>query len=162
MSIGNSIVLMSGGIDSSASAVAVRKEGYETSGLFVDYGQPAACSEWRAVQDVADHFDLEVQKVELGFRLASESGEFFGRNALLVLTAAGITESRPPMIALGIHALSEYYDTQPLLPAANTTDPGRLFRWFRNSNRSVLGLPEGRGDCVCQGQRRALGHDLQL
>ena len=114
MSIGNSIVLMSGGIDSSASAVAVRKEGYETSGLFVDYGQPAACSEWRAVQAVANHFDLEVKRVELGFRLASQPGEFFGRNALLVLTAAGITESRPLMIALGIHALSEYYDTQPL------------------------------------------------
>ena len=114
MSTGKSIVLMSGGIDSSASAVAVRKEGYETSGLFVDYGQPAARSEWRAVQDVANHLDLEVKKVELGFRLASQSGEFFGRNALLVLTAAGITESRPLMIALGIHALSEYYDAQPL------------------------------------------------
>ena len=114
MSKGKSIVLMSGGIDSSASAVAVRKEGYETSGLFVDYGQPAARSEWRALQDVANHLDLEVKKVELGFRLASQSGEFFGRNALLVLTAAGITQSRPLTIALGIHALSEYYDTQPL------------------------------------------------
>ena len=114
MSTGKSIVLMSGGIDSSASAVAVRKEGYETLGLFVDYGQRAARSEWRALQDVANHLDLEVKKVELGFRLASQSGEFFGRNALLVLTAAGITESRPLMIALGIHALSEYYDTQPL------------------------------------------------
>ena len=114
MSTGKSIVLMSGGIDSSVSAIAVRKEGYETSGLFVDYGQPAARSEWRALQDVAKHLDLDVKKVELGFRLASQSGEFFGRNALLVLTAAGITQSRPLTIALGIHALSEYYDTQPL------------------------------------------------
>ena len=102
MSMGKSIVLMRGGIDSSASAVAFRKDGYETSGLFVDYGQPAACSEWRAVQVVANHFDLEVKKVELGFRLVSESGEFFGPNALLVLTAAGITESRHLMITLEI------------------------------------------------------------
>ena len=68
----------------------------------MDYGQPAACSEWRAVQAVASHFDLEVKRVELGFRLASQSGEFFGRNALLVLTAAGITESRPLIWTLRI------------------------------------------------------------
>ena len=49
MSIVKSIVLMSGWIDSSSSAVAVHTEGYETSGLFVDYGQPAARSEWHAV-----------------------------------------------------------------------------------------------------------------
>ena len=48
MTIGRSVVLMSGGIDSSATALAILTEGYETSGLFVDYGQPAARSEWRA------------------------------------------------------------------------------------------------------------------
>ena len=41
-------------------------------------------------------------------------GEFFARNALLILTAAGITEARPLQIALGVHALSQYYDTTPL------------------------------------------------
>lgn len=61
----------------------------------MDYGQPADRSEWRAVQDVANRLDLEVKKVELGFRLGSQSGKFFGRNALLVLTSAGKTESRP-------------------------------------------------------------------
>ena len=114
MNIGNCIVLMSGGIDSSATVAAVLSQGRGTSGLFVDYGQPAACSEWRAARDVANHFGIKVKCVDLGFRLGSESGEFFGRNALLILTAAGIAEGRPLMIALGIHALSEYYDTQPL------------------------------------------------
>ncbi len=109
-----SIVLMSGGIDSSAVVAAVRGEGSDMSGLFVDYGQPAAGSEWRAVQQVARHFGIEAKKVELGFPLGSESGEYFGRNALLVLIAAGITEVRPLTVALGIHALSEYYDTHPL------------------------------------------------
>ena len=45
---------MSGGIDSSATALAILTEGYETSGLFVDYGQPAARSEWRAARDVTN------------------------------------------------------------------------------------------------------------
>ena len=114
MSIGKSVVLMSGGIDSTVTVAAVLSDGYETSGLFVDYGQPAACSEWDAARDVANHFGIDIERVELGFRLGSEAGEFFGRNALLILTAAGITESRPLVIALGIHVLSEYYDTQPL------------------------------------------------
>jgi 7-cyano-7-deazaguanine synthase len=114
MTTGKSVVLMSGGIDSSATALAILTEGYETSGLFVDYGQPAARSEWRAARDVANRFGIEIERIDLGFRLAAESGEFFGRNALLILTAGGTIETRPLTIALGIHALSEYYDTQPL------------------------------------------------
>ena len=45
MTTGKSVVLMSGGIDSSATALAILTEGYETSGLFVDYGQPDSL--WR-------------------------------------------------------------------------------------------------------------------
>ncbi len=106
---------MSGGIDSSATALAVLNEGHETSGLFVDYGQPAARSEWRAARDVAQRLGIEIERVDLGFHLASSGyGEFFGRNALLILAAAGRVQTRPLTVALGIHALSEYYDTQPL------------------------------------------------
>ena len=108
------VVLMSGGIDSAAVAAAYRHKGTQISGVFVDYGQPAARSEWCAARLIARHFDVDIRKVGLGFRLASQRGEFFGRNALLVLTAAGTTETRPLHIALGIHALSDYYDTSPL------------------------------------------------
>ena len=105
---------MSGGIDSSATALAILNEGYETSGLFVDYGQPAARCEWRAARDVAHRLGIGIERIDLGFSLAAESGEFFGRNALFILAAAGTVQARPLAIALGIHALSEYYDTQPL------------------------------------------------
>ena len=44
MTTGKSVVLMSGGIDSSATALAILTEGYETSGLFVDYGQTDSLS----------------------------------------------------------------------------------------------------------------------
>ena len=162
MSMGKSIVLMSGGIDSSASAVAVRKEGYETSGLFVDYGQPAARSEWRAVQAVASHFDLEVKRVELGFRLASESGEFFGRNALLVLTAAGITESRPLMIALGIHALSEYYDTQPIFLRQMQRILDGYFAGSVVLTAPFLACPKAEVIAFARGKWSSLEIDLQL
>ena len=108
------VVLMSGGIDSSATLVACKESGASLSGMFVDYGQPAARSEWEAAQRIASHHQVEIDLVELGFRLSSDHGEFFGRNALFVLTAAATIAERPLTIALGIHALTDYYDTTPL------------------------------------------------
>ena len=110
----HTVILMSGGIDSSSVTAACRREEAELSGIFVDYGQPAAHSEWSATQNIAEYYGVAVRRVCLGFQLASNRGEFFARNALLILTAAGITEVRPLQIALGVHALSEYYDTTPL------------------------------------------------
>ena len=56
---------MSGGIDSSATALAVLNEGYETSGLFVDYGQSAARSEWLAARNVAHRLGIGIERVDL-------------------------------------------------------------------------------------------------
>lgn len=108
------VILMSGGIDSSAAIVACQEPGTTLSGIFVDYGQAAADSEWESAQGVASHYQIAIDRVELGIRLTSTRGEFFGRNALFVLTAAGVIPERPLTIALGIHALSDYYDTTPL------------------------------------------------
>ena len=108
------VILMSGGIDSSSVAAIRQDMGTQPSGIFVDYGQPSARSEWSAAQKIARHYAIAIRRVSLGFSLASQEGEFFGRNALLVLIAAGLTETRPLQVALGIHALSLYYDTTPL------------------------------------------------
>ena len=108
------VVLMSGGIDSAATIVACQEPGSTLSGMFVDYGQAAAHSEWESAQRIAGHYQIEIDRVGLGVRLTSTRGEFFGRNALFILTAAGAITERPLTIALGIHALTDYYDTTPL------------------------------------------------
>ena len=108
------VLLMSGGIDSSATLVACQQLGTDLSGMFFDYGQPAARSEWEAAQHIASHYQIRVEKVDLGVSLVSDGGEFFGRNALFVLTATGVIPHRPLTVAIGIHALSDYYDTNPL------------------------------------------------
>lgn len=105
---------MSGGIDSSATVTACQEPGITMAGMFLDYGQPAARSEWEAAQNVAEHYSLAIQRIDLGFSLVSNSGEFVSRNALFILTAAGVIENRPLVIALGLHSLTEYYDTTPL------------------------------------------------
>ena len=108
------MVLMSGGIDSSATVAACLRTGKIVSGMFIDYGQPAASSEWEAAQRVAKHYRIDIEKVRLGFNVRSSEGEFIGRNALFVLAAAATIEDSPLVIATGIHALSDYYDTTPL------------------------------------------------
>ena len=108
------VVLMSGGIDSSATLAGCLSLGGSLSGVFVDYGQPAALSEWESAQRIASHYQIEIDKVDLGISLVSDRGEFFGRNALFILTAAGTIRRRPMVVALGIHALTNYYDTTPL------------------------------------------------
>ena len=105
---------MSGGIDSSAAVATCQMPGRNLSGCFVDYGQPSAASEWETAQRIACHYQIGIRKVSLDAGLVSYKGEFFGRNALLVLTAAGTTPLRPLSICIGIHALSNYYDTTPL------------------------------------------------
>ena len=108
------IVLLSGGIDSSTTIAECFDAHSLVSALFVDYGQPAALSEWEAAQRVASHYGVQVRRIELGTTLISTDGEIFGRNAMFVLLAAGTTNERPLRVAIGIHALSDYYDTTPL------------------------------------------------
>lgn len=110
----HTVVLMSGGIDSSATLAALQEPGISISGVFIDYGQPSAISEWKAAQKIAEYYCIEIKKIELGTHLICNQGEFWGRNAIMVLIAAGMVESRPLSVAMGIHALSEYYDTSPL------------------------------------------------
>ena len=108
------VVLMSGGIDSSATLIACQQPRIHLSGMFIDYGQATAQSEWKAAQRIASHYQISIEKVDLGVTLVSDRGEFFGRNALFILIAVGTVIQRPLTIALGIHALTDYYDTTPL------------------------------------------------
>ena len=110
----NTLILLSGGIDSSATIVSCLESRMNISSLFIDYGQPSRESEWKAARCIADHYDMSIEKIDLGVTLIDNNGEFFGRNALFILVAAGIVTQRPLTITLGVHALSEYYDTTPL------------------------------------------------
>ena len=133
--VGNThaVVLLSGGIDSTATVAACKDTKESVLALFMDYGQPSAHSEWEAAQNVAAHYAVEVERVRLGFSLISDNGEFFGRNALFILTAAGFIERRPLVVALGIHSLTEYYDTTPLF----TTHIERLLNGYSDGDVSL-------------------------
>lgn len=110
----HTVVLMSGGIDSAATVAMCVGDDSTLAGLFIDYGQSARDSEWKAAQRVAEYFDISVAKLNLSVDLNSRRDEYFGRNALFVLTAAASSTERPLAVALGIHSQCPYYDTTPL------------------------------------------------
>ena len=105
MNSGHAVVLMSGGIDSAATVAACSGEYATLSGLFIDYGQPARKSEWEAAQGIAGYFGINIAKSDIGLRMTPRHGEYFGRNALMLLAAASSHAVRPLTVALGIHSM---------------------------------------------------------
>ncbi len=110
----HTLVLLSGGIDSSTILAQCATSSETVSAVFIDYGQAAARTEWDAAQQIASHYSVSVRNLQISANLVTSRGEVFGRNAMLVLLAAGATPERPLVVEIGIHALSDYYDTTPL------------------------------------------------
>jgi 7-cyano-7-deazaguanine synthase len=90
--------------------------------IHFDYGQPSALAERRAVRTICRHYKVPLAARNLGISLACESGEYRGRNALLLMAAAG-SEPVTTSVAIGIHAGTPYYDSS----AAFLRDINRLF-----------------------------------
>lgn len=105
------VLLCSGGVDSSTLAHAVLANGRPPSLLFVDYGQPAAEAERRAVSRLSD--DLGVAARTAMVRAASiRAGEIPGRNAMLIGVAQMYVQQHG-QIGIGIHAGTGYADCSP-------------------------------------------------
>lgn len=96
-----SLLLASGGIDSTAIATIYRPE----AAVFVDYGQRPAAGERRAVRDVCSHLDLPLHEISIDLQaigagllstsdrqlaVASSPEWFPYRNQFLVTIAAGL------------------------------------------------------------------------
>jgi len=104
------LVLLSGGIDSSACVDFYRSLGRAVCALHISYGQGAAVQERQAAARVATHFGVPISFRRLESARPKSIGEVRGRNGFLVLTAV---VERPPSvtaIALGIHAGTQYLD----------------------------------------------------
>lgn len=108
----NGIILLSGGIDSTACTHFLKSHKFNISGLFIDYGQKAARAELLASQNVAEYFNIDLLTCDLTSIPASSfaSGEIIGRNAFLLFTALMISKIGVGCITLGIHQNTRYYD----------------------------------------------------
>lgn len=104
------VVLLSGGIDSSCCVAFYRQAGHEVKGVFVDYGQPANKREESSARAIAAHYAIPVDVIRSVGPPQILEGEIAGRNAFLIFTAMLHLLPKSGLMALGIHAGSPYYD----------------------------------------------------
>lgn len=107
-------VLASGGVDSTTCLSYYLAQSYTVHALWIDYGQPAALAEEQAIEQIAGHYQLPLQKVRVrGItwpKLGNELIEYRGRNLTLVSLALNTAPIEPGLIALGIHRGTSFSD----------------------------------------------------
>ena len=108
----STLVLASGGIDSSTLLALSVRQGLELVALFVDFDQPAAEAESRAVAEISSWLNIPWRRVRYaGSKFGA--GEIRGRNAFLLQVALLEFPSDSGIVVLGIHAGTEYADCSP-------------------------------------------------
>jgi 7-cyano-7-deazaguanine synthase len=106
------LILLSGGIDSTACVNFFLRMGRTPLALFIDYGQRAAAREWQAVCDVTSFYDVPASRLQWqGMRKGA--GLISGRNAFLITAALMEKPTSVSVIAIGIHSGTEYADCSP-------------------------------------------------
>jgi len=107
------IVLLSGGIDSTACLKFYLDLSYEVECIFCNYGQPALEPELQAAKAISEIYDVPLHIIDTSSLAIPSSGEICGRNALLVIQALCFMGFGTYKIILGIHAGSDYTDCSP-------------------------------------------------
>ncbi len=104
------LVLLSGGLDSSACLQFYKQIGRQPCALFVDYGQAAAINEEQAANAIAAHFDIQLHLAKWRGVRNKSTGNITARNAFLLFAA--LIESPPEItiVAIGVHDGTEYAD----------------------------------------------------
>lgn len=108
------LICCGGGIDSTALIHYYLQKGFRIQGVHFDYGQPSCEAEQKAIVTIANYYGVNIEFAKIRPRIISEfSGEFLGRNTLLVLSALSLFKWVNGIISLGIHANAPYYDCTP-------------------------------------------------
>lgn len=107
----NVIVLVSGGIDSTACIHYYLQQGFSPKGLFIDYGQVVKETEYESAKKIADYYQIDLDIIKIDMSNKFGSGEIKGRNALFVIAALMKYTGFEGIVSLGIHSGSSYYDT---------------------------------------------------
>lgn len=108
------VVLLSGGIDSTALVHYYLSKNYEVRGIYFNYGHTSSKREQIAALKISQYYKIQIQNINLGITLNHKNGEFFARNALFIFATAGCLPDHFSKIAIGIHSGVSYYDCTEL------------------------------------------------
>jgi 7-cyano-7-deazaguanine synthase len=104
------MVLLSGGIDSTACVAFYLSQGFSLSALFVDYGQLSSHSESEAAAAVSEHYRIPLRRTAISGLRQRSGGYIPGRNAFLLFNALLAFRSDAGIIGIGIHSGTTYQD----------------------------------------------------
>lgn len=104
------LVLASGGIDSSCLIPFLAVDNSPIHALFVDYGQLSSKNEARAVAAIAAHFNVVLRAISVIEATPKPVGLIQGRNAMLISLALAEFAATSGLIAIGVHAGTDYPD----------------------------------------------------
>ncbi|MEY8850031.1 7-cyano-7-deazaguanine synthase [Psychroserpens sp. XS_ASV72] len=104
------LILLSGGLDSTALIDYYIRRNFSVFALFINYGQIAYEYELKAVKEISSFYNIEAQFLNTGFKNYFQSGEIVGRNLLLLSLAFTYYAKAFGIIALGIHSGTDYID----------------------------------------------------
>src|SRR5208337_3225604 len=104
------LVLISGGIDSTACINYYRDLGFNIEGFFVDYGQKARLKERDCVEKIAEYYKINYKTLTINNPAKLSSGEITGRNGFLIMAALLANPDFAGLFSLGIHSGVPYYD----------------------------------------------------
>lgn len=107
------LVLLSGGIDSTACLAYYINLHFSISALFVDYGQLSRMYESKAAEAVSKHYNIPLKKIAIVGGRKWKDGCILGRNAFLIYTGLMNFEYESGILALGIHKGTSYWDCSP-------------------------------------------------
>jgi 7-cyano-7-deazaguanine synthase len=107
----NVLILVSGGIDSTACINYYIQQHFFPKSLFIDYGQIVNETELASAKKIASHYKLELDTLKINMSRNYGAGEIRGRNAFFIIAALMKYEGFSGIISIGIHSESPYYDT---------------------------------------------------
>ena len=104
------IVLLSGGIDSTACVQYYLKNGFSTSAIFIDYEQLPVKMEESSAKKICSYYNINLNTIRVNGPEYCKKVEIKGRNAIFVLLALMFYPKHVGIISLGIHSGTPYYD----------------------------------------------------
>lgn len=103
------MVLLSGGIDSTACIHYYLNQGFYVESIFIDYGQMARKKEFESAKNIASYYRIKLDHYEFSAQILNQD-EIKGRNAFLVLSTLVTHPEFNGILSLGIHSGVAYYD----------------------------------------------------